>query len=174
MSITLYIGPMGASKTTTLLADMERYSLAKKKCVCIKAWIDDRAGSEYISTHSGYKVKAKKFKYIKDSYKYVDDYDVVCIDEGQFFPDIVKGADTLAGKGKIVIISAIDSDHKRNPFGEICNLIPKCENVIKRKAVCMKCYSDASFTIRNGDDKSQIKVGGMDLYTPVCRKCYLS
>lgn len=33
-------------------------------------------------------------------------------------------------------------------FGEILHLVPLAESVVKLRAVCMKCYNDASFTKR--------------------------
>jgi thymidine kinase len=35
-------------------------------------------------------------------------YDVIGIDEGQFFPDIVSGCEALAKAGKTVIVAGLD------------------------------------------------------------------
>ena len=51
------------------------------------------------------------------------DYDVVGIDEGQFFPDIVKFCDEAANKGKIVVVAALDGTFERKPFGNIVDLV---------------------------------------------------
>ena len=39
-------------------------------------------------------------------------------------------------------------------FGDILNLVPMAENVIKLSAVCMTCNSDGHFTKRTTKDKS--------------------
>lgn len=44
-------------------------------------------------------------------------FDVVSIDEGQFFPDVVEFAERCANAGKVVIIAALDGDFRRKPFG---------------------------------------------------------
>ena len=36
------------------------------------------------------------------------DFDVIGIDEGQFFPDIVEFSESAANSGKIVVIAALD------------------------------------------------------------------
>ena len=38
-------------------------------------------------------------------------------------------------------------------FGNILNLVPIAEHVTKLTAVCMNCYSEASFTKRKGSEK---------------------
>jgi thymidine kinase len=41
------------------------------------------------------------------------EYDVVGIDEGQFFPDLLPFAEAVANAGKIVVISALDGTFQR-------------------------------------------------------------
>ena len=47
------------------------------------------------------------------------DYEVVAVDEGQFYPDIVEFCETLASQDKIVLVSALDGTFERKPFGRI-------------------------------------------------------
>jgi thymidine kinase len=54
----------------------------------------------------------------------LDDYDVVGIDEGQFYPDLVEMVDQFLRLGKVVVVSALDGDFRRKPFGRILELIP--------------------------------------------------
>ncbi len=76
----------------------------------------------------------------------------------------------LANNNIEVIVSTIDSSFKQEIFQEIGKLIAISENVIKLKAVCMKCkINDASFTIRTVDNDNEILVGGSDIYQSVCR-----
>ena len=58
------------------------------------------------------------------------------------------------------------------PFGNILNLVPLAESVVKLKAVCMVCYKDAAFTKRLGTEKAIEVIGGVDKYMAVCRTCY--
>ena len=100
------------------------------------------------------------------------DADVIAVDEGQFFEDIVEYVDRWANMGKIVIVSALDGTFKREGFHNILDLVPKSEVVTKLSAVCKMCGNDAFFTQRLGTDTRIHLVGGEDLYIPVCRGCY--
>ena len=44
---------------------------------------------------------------------------VVGVDEGQFFPDLVEFCDSMANAGKQVVVAALDGDFLRQPFGDI-------------------------------------------------------
>ena len=80
-------------------------------------------------------------------------------------------------------------------FGDILNLVPLAESVVKLAAVCMICCHDASFTKRRGNEtqvsktenffKSSNKIdklfflnvkieliGGEEAYLAVCRNCF--
>ncbi len=45
---------------------------------------------------------------LKEVSSHVKDYDVIGVDEGQFFPDLVEAVEEYANLGKIVIIAALD------------------------------------------------------------------
>ncbi|WAQ96844.1 KITH-like protein [Mya arenaria] len=77
------------------------------------------------------------------------------------FPDVVSFCDEMADKGKV-------------GFGNILNLVPLAENVIKLSAVCMTCNSDGYFTKRMTTDQSVEVIGGADMYRAVCRDCFKS
>jgi thymidine kinase len=102
-------------------------------------------------------------------------YDVIGIDEAQFFPDIVQGCETLAKTGLTLIVAGLDGTFQRQPFGSLLNLIPLCEKVKKLSAICMGCKRTAGFTSRidGGRNPEEVEViGGVELYKPVCRECY--
>ena len=58
-------------------------------------------------------IGARTLKEIGNQYM---DYDVIAIDEGQFFPDVVDWSDQAANDGKVVIISALDGTFLRSGF----------------------------------------------------------
>jgi thymidine kinase len=53
-------------------------------------------------------------------------YDVVGIDEGQFFPDLLPFAEAVANAGKIVVVAALDGTFQRKVWfgGYSCTDIP--------------------------------------------------
>jgi len=68
------------------------------------------------------------------------------------FPDIVECCEELANLGKTVIVAALDGTFQRVGFGNILNLIPLAESVVKLSAVCMLCFGNASFTKRTSNE----------------------
>ena len=131
-------------------------------------------------------MKALKVNVIKEAVPYYKDYDVIAIDEGQFFSDVkhfnstfvlkfiqvVEFAEYFANNGKIVIVAALDATFQRKPF-EVINLLPLAEKITKLTAVCVVCSADAPFTQRLGGGSQVELIGGTELYRPVCRKCFL-
>ena len=106
----------------------------------------------------------------------IDECNVIIINEGQFFGDIFETViDWVENKEKIVYVCGLDSDFKRNKFGNFLELIPFCDKITKLKSLCMKCKNGekALFSKRITNDESQIVIGS-DNYIPVCRKCYLA
>jgi thymidine kinase len=184
-SIELITGPMFSSKSSTLISKIDRYLLAKKKVVAIKWKGDTRYGNEpYIITHSLMKCQSiladdKDLDILCNGKGYegiLSEYDIICIDEGSFFKDIVNVSETLANKGHKVIVASLVGTYERKGFNDILRLIPLAEDVTMLKAVCMKCFKDgASFTKFTRDDikhDGKEYVGGKESYIAVCRKCF--
>lgn len=171
-SIQMIIGPMFAGKSTELLRRIKRYEVAKKKCLLIKYINDDRYSKDCISTHDKQTVFALPCDKLSMASHLVKDYEVIGIDEGQFFPDLVSFSEDAANMGKVVIVSALDGTFQRKSFGKVLELIPLAESVIKLNAVCMVCCNDASFTARTVEEKKTELIGGAESYKSVCRKCF--
>ena len=74
--------------------------------------------------------------------------------------------------GKVVVVSALDGDFRRLPFGRVLELIPMAETVTKLTSVCTFCKGSASFTRRLTDDTALEVIGGSDMYVACCRACW--
>jgi len=165
---------MYAGKTSELLRRVFRLRLAGKKCFVIKYKKDIRYREPEVSTPDRQFLMACPCERLSETDGHLDQYDCVAVDEGQFFPDIADFCDDLARKGKIVIVSALDGDFKREPFGNILLLVPRAESVVKLSAVCMICaQNEASFSQKIDGDKTIVEdIGGKEKYVAVCRKCH--
>lgn len=172
--IQVIFGPMFSGKTTELMRRMKRYQIANYKCLIVKYAKDTRYVEEGIATHDRQSLPAVAAEKLSDMEDLAADYEIIGIDEGQFFPDVVSFCDQMADRGKIVIVAALDGTFQRQGFGDILNLVPMAENVIKLSAVCMTCNSDGHFTKRTTKDKSVEVIGGADMYQAVCRDCFKS
>lgn len=175
-SIELILGPMFSGKTTELFRRIRRYTFANYRCIVIKYRKDQRyAAAGEASTHDQLMLAANPCERLAEAVDEVGGFDVIGIDEGQFFPDLLEYSEKWANAGKVVIVSALDGTFQRKPFGRTLELIPLAEKVDKLNAVCMLCYGDASFTKRISTDDNRIEViGGCEAYVSTCRKCFLS
>jgi thymidine kinase len=70
----------------------------------------------------------------------ISKYDVIAIDEAQFFRDLKNiVVDWVETQKKIVIVAGLNGDFRRQPFGEINELIPYCDAITKLTAFCVSC-----------------------------------
>jgi thymidine kinase len=185
-SIELIIGPMFSGKTSELHSRIMRCSYARQPSIIIKYANDDRyTGDDVLSTHSnirqGSMAETKSNAAIRVvSAMKLSEVDVagipekvIGVDEGQFYPDLIEMCEKWANMGKRVIISALDGDFKRAPFGQVCALVPKCDAVEKKKGICMICRNiDSSFSKKISTDQTLIDIGHQNKYQAVCRDCY--
>ncbi|CCW62957.1 unnamed protein product [Phytomonas sp. EM1] len=172
--IELIIGPMFSGKTSALMNRIKREIHALRTCYVIKYARETRYDVKNVASHDEVKFRAQvavtRLSDLGDAWK---SYDVIAVDEGQFFPDIVSFCNKAADAGKIVLVSALDADYRREPFGQVCNLVAVCESVTKLSAVCVMCRSrPASFSRRTADAEEQELIGGVDMYVATCRRCY--
>ena len=172
---------MYAGKSTELIRRAHRHRRAKKKVLCVKHKSDTRySENKEITTHEGQSMDCITVGTIKDLDSIVQKYDVICVDEGQFFSDIMSCVDYADKFDVHWIIAALNGDINRHAFGDIGKLEPMSDQVDKISAICHRCANDAYFTslivLENdtGDvsDGSFVKVGGDETYKASCRKCY--
>jgi len=175
--IELILGPMFSGKSTELMRRLKRYQVAQYKVMIVKYAKDVRYDEDGIATHCGMKIPAtvSTTRLGEITSKISDeDYDVIGIDEGQFFPDVVQWSEKMANLGKFVVVAALDGTFQRKPFGDILSLVPLSETVTKLNSVCMNCFGDAAFSkrITAEDDEKVEVIGGADKYMAVCRACF--
>ncbi|KAL3093213.1 hypothetical protein niasHT_022663 [Heterodera trifolii] len=169
-SIHLIIGPMFSGKTTELFRLAQRYILAGRKVAVVKYALDTRYDESHACTHDKRKMEAISATKMEDAFEELNKFDVIGIDEGQFFKDIVKYAQELANTGKTVIIAALNGDYRQEPFQNVAMLIPLAEKIEKLSAVC-RCGQSASFTFRMSECTKLEMIGGQELYRALCRTC---
>ncbi|XP_054449121.1 thymidine kinase, cytosolic [Pteronotus mesoamericanus] len=169
--IQVILGPMFSGKSTELMRRVQRFQIAQYKCLVIK-YAKDTRYSNMFSTHDRSTMEALPACLLRDVTQEALGVDVIGIDEGQFFPDIVEFSEAMANEGKTVIVAALDGTFQRKAFGAILNLVPLAESVVKLNAVCMECFREAAYTKRLGMEKEVEVIGGKDKYHAVCRLCY--
>jgi thymidine kinase len=174
MSIHVITGPMFAGKTTELLQKAQRYRYIGSSMLIIKPSLDSRYGNDVMMTHSGIKehdiVNARE---LKDLSTKIDKFDILLIDEGQFFTDIYETC--LEWRNilkKTIIVSCLDMTSDGLPFGTIGNLFAIADTIQKLKSVCFHCKKDATFSKCLVSKKKQVLLGGVDTYIANCLECF--
>jgi thymidine kinase len=162
--LRLILGPMYSGKTSELLNRYRRWKLAGKKILLIKYENDTRYKEDSIVTHDGLSVKAYKCKLLKELDDIIVNYDIICVDEVQFYKDGHIFCDKWANSGKIVEASGLNGTYEKKPFEIISNLVPLADKIDHLTAVCTNTGNDAPFSIRIVDSNEEILIGSKDMY----------
>lgn len=173
-SINLILGCMWSGKTSELARRYNRHTIGGRDCLMIKYKNDTRYDNSMIITHDGIKVQAFVCEYLYEADHKVKDYDVICIDEVQFYKDAHIFVDKWANEGKIVEACGLNGNFNRQEFTIISKIIPLTENISFYKAVCKETGDDAMYSkINMPVDKNITEViGGSDKYNAVDRVTY--
>lgn len=198
----LYIGCMFASKSTELIKQANRFKSIGAKVLKINHKINDRYDTTNISTHDNVILNncislnklIPLLSNINDEKSLnINDYNVIIIEEIQFFNDAVDFIKECVDiKKKIVIAAGLDGDFNRCPFPVVSNLIPLADKLIKLTAYCGMCRDrtpgifsklikapaqapdNTSEDISDKTSEDNIIIGSTDKYIAVCRKHYLT
>lgn len=176
-SLEVIFGPMFSGKSTELQRRLRRHTMASRRVLVVKYAgdnrYDDAVGTTTAAvTHDLATMPALPTKDLRNIDNVAHNYDVIGIDEGQFFDDVAAFCEKWARAGKTVIVAALDATFQRKPFNSVLQLVPLAENVTKLTAVCTDCAADAAFTARTTKETSVELIGGASQYKAVCRACY--
>lgn len=168
----IFTGPMFGSKTTRLLASVDRYKYQNKSIVAFKPRMDNRYSNVEICTHSGGSMEAVGVETGKDILEYVngaeETFDVVAIDEAFMIDGCAEVALELFRRGITVIVSSLQLSASGSVFEEVRDMMPWATKIEICPAVCPITGRDAFYTHRKIDSIDEITVGGADIYEPRC------
>ena len=172
-------GPMFSGKSEEMIRRLRRAEIAGQRVVIFKPRIDDRYDAAHVVSHAGARMRAVPVSSVAEVVAHVEGFDVVGIDEVQFFePSIVRHALDLADRGVRVVVAGLDQDFRRLPFGPIPELLSYAEFVDKLQAVCHRCGGPATTTQRLVDGQpapysgETVLVGAAEQYEARCRGCH--
>ena len=172
--IELIVGPMFSGKSTRLIGLIRKYTYKAKKTIMIKFFADNRyTEKSEVVTHDLLKYDSINCKNLRDHFEKIKNYDVIGIDEGQFFPDLVEVCEELASLKKTVIVAALNGDFRMEPFPVIAKLISKADKIKLLKAYCFNCHKDANFSLRIVQSNETVLIGAGESYKPACRDCHV-
>ena len=168
MSLEIILGSMFSGKSTTLIKKTEGFQKIGKRCLLVNHVLDSRVSGNYVKTHDDTTLEAVKTDDLATLD--VEDFDVILIDEGQFFTNLKTEVEKMLEQNLTVIVAGLNSDFNMKKFGEIINLIPLADNIIYLQANCYNCGEKASFTKRLSSEEEVVSVNSS--YAPACRKCH--
>lgn len=193
--LTVFTGPMFSGKTEELLRALRRATIAELGVQVFVPSKDTRNGEGKVISHSEVDLEnyvgtaATAIANTRDLAARVRPTTrVVGIDEAQFFDtaafgyrdepyagslfDIICEIEKILAVGKHVYVAGLDMDYRIRPFGPMPHLLARADEVVKCKAVCVRCKKNASRTLRLSPDRDQVVVGGKDIYQARCADCW--
>lgn len=171
--IEVICGSMFSGKTEELIRRLKRAKFAKQKVEIFKPQIDTRYDEEHVVSHDENLIHSTPVPAASNIPLLADGYDVIGIDEAQFFDDeIVNVCNDLANRGVRVIVAGLDMDFKGKPFGPMPNLMATAEYVTKVHAVCTRTGNLAQYSFRKSPNDKLVLLGETDEYEPLSRAAY--
>ena len=163
---------MFSGKTEELI---RRIKNSNKSYKVFKPVTDTRNKQNKIESHSNIKIDATTIKNINEVLVFKNKFDIIGIDEAQFFgDDIIDVCNTIANSGSRVIVAGLDMDYSGKPFGPMPFLMAIAEKVTKVHATCSETGEPALYSFRKTDNKETIMIGEKNEYKPLSRRAFIS
>ena len=171
--IEVICGSMFSGKTEELIRRLKRAKIANQKVEIFKPKIDTRFDSQKVVSHDKNSILAVPINHSKKLLELTDGVGVVGVDEAQFFDDgLTEVCQSLALRGKRVIVAGLDMDFRGQPFGPLPHLLAVAEYITKVHAICQHCGNLATHSFRLAADDDTVFLGEKDEYEARCRTCY--
>lgn len=175
--LKIIIGPMYAGKTNEIIKIYN--SLKNTNNILVIDYTEDFiVEKDILKSHDDIQIPCYKCNdlnsikiYLKESFC---EYDYIIINEAQFFENLKNWVlNELENENKNLILCGLDSDFKRNKFGEIWDLIPHADKIEKLTGKCNYCTNNSLYSYRITNQLDKQIIMDCTLYLPLCRNCYL-
>jgi thymidine kinase len=173
--IEVIVGCMFSGKSEELIRRLRRAQIARQRVQTFKPTIDSRFSAQDIVSHSEMRIESEVVVSSRMLLEMVaPDTEVIGVDEGQFFDlELPMICNTLADRGKRVIVAGLDQDYLGKPFEPMPQLLAIAEYITKTHAICMVCGNPASHTQRLVLSGDRVLLGAQGLYEARCRACFV-
>ena len=194
--LTVIAGPMFSGKSEELMRRVRRATIAGVDVLVVSHSLDTRSDISTITSHTGVNIPAVPLGDVASLAEAArqKDYDLIAIDEAQFFgQDLVPAVDELLRQGIDVIVEGLCVTFDGQPFEPLPSFMAVAEDVLRLTAVCTVCGKDAVFHQRLEQTGSPIgsdsatgaqnpaatlaattidasHIGGLDTYVARCRQ----
>lgn len=177
-------GPMFSGKSEELMRRVRRARIAGIKVAVISHSLDTRTDLSAVTSHTGASVPSTPVSSMEALAEVVrsDDFDLVAIDEAQFFgTGLIAVVNDILSAGTTVIVEGLSVTFDGEPFEPMPGFMALAEEVVKLTAVCTICGRDAVFHQRLSTSERPAAelvatdivpshVGGVESYVARCRE----
>ena len=185
-SLSVICGPMFSGKSRELIRLVHIAEIAGQQTAMFKPRIDTRYSHSDVSSHDGIRKQAHCVDTAREILSILGQYpslpEVVAIDEGQFFDSGLPAVCLwLVDRGRRVVVSGLDRNFRGEPFGSMPGLLACADEVLKLRAVCMRCKDPRVTAVLpqrliDGKpapyDSPEVMVGGAECYEARCLDCH--
>src|SRR5581483_3074378 len=135
---------MFSGKSRELIRTVHIAQIAGQQIALFKAGKDVRYSHSDVASHDGLTMAARAVDTAREIISFIQTADplpsVVAIDEGQFFDTgLTPVCIWLRDRGMRVVVAGLDRNFRGEPFGPMPELLAVAEEVVKLRAVCMRC-----------------------------------
>ena len=182
---TLFMGPMASGKSSHLVTELEKHSIAGRQVVAINPELNQRDSS--LESRNGLRFDAIKTKSLGSIAvdERLKSAEVVGVDEAFMF-EAKDARDSFAlwlAQNKIVLASSLDITAMGKVPETVEALLELGPDIVQTRSVCETCLSlDGRFTlIYSQETGDPIRSGlpevvpddGSLIYRPACRPCFM-
>jgi thymidine kinase len=168
----LIVGPMYSGKTTEEVRLLQ-IKPANVKAIFINSVKDTRTDNVLFARNN----VAKESDFVGTIFTKVEKlteldvstYDMIFVDEAQFFEDLVPFVVAAIEIGKKIIVAGLNGDFMARPFGYIHELLSHATKITLLAGGCA-CGGDAIYSCRKGGNPGLILVDD-SAYVSVCYAC---
>lgn len=188
MSLTVYTGTIASGKTLDCIFNATRWlDVLDQRGLFIHNILDTRDDKNIISSNcSSYNGISWRFDVQSVSSLSevinLENYNVICVDEAQFFDDLETEIVRWIAMGKFIFCSGLEEDWRGDTFGQIKRLRKYAREYFVKCAKCRLCVEELKLSgvinlylipdaCKNGKisgNKQIVEVGGRKIYAPVC------
>jgi thymidine kinase len=170
----IFTGPMFGSKTTRMLAALERFTYQNLRVMAFKPRMDDRYAKEEISTHSGTTFPAIIVSSGQEIWEIVMEHrpGVIGVDEAFMIDGSAEALLKVFQMGITVVVSSLQLSASGKVFEELRDMMPWATKIEICPAVCPVTGRDAYYTHHKVQGLDEITVGGAEYYEPRCWEHY--